>query len=251
MEFAPFAHYHGHGPEKSNAPIDVTITAGTVGEFFQVYENVINAFLKVDAYEKHNAQYADSVHFKIDPTIAASTIIYNSQIPMSSTNPSTTTIDTSKGSFSIKVGTSVLAVVDRCMALSGFLIGQLKDVKSDSGSTIQNSIFNAYKTTVSVQVAGTDVGDNLLPNVWDNIRNTLPISITYNISQNPNWKGEHPSAPTTVDSTPYNIKKYNYLYTGKNIDIIDLFDKVFKFYISNENLSISKDYVKYYNNQLY
>jgi hypothetical protein len=44
------------------------------------------------------------------------------------------------------------------------------------------------------------------------------------------YDAKHPNAPTLTDSRPYTVKSYNYLYTGKNIDILDLkinFDNTF------------------------
>ena len=221
VNFCPTGHL-GHHPEKATLPKDVTITANTVGDFFYQLEATLNGFYKIDAYVKGNAAFADSIHFDINADIAKSSIVYDkSGVPLASSNPASKGFDLSKSNFNIKAGTSLLSIVDRVMAQSTYLIKQLKDA-GESDPKIQTNIFSAYKTSAKAKFSGIDQGGSSHDNVYDPIRNTLPAAITYTIDQYPSWKGESPHAGILPDSAPYTTKKYNYLYTGKNIDVIDL-----------------------------
>ena len=218
--FCPMGHL-GHHPEKATLPKDVTITAETVGEFFYILEATLNGFYQIDAYVKGNAAFADSIHFDINADIAKSSIVYDkSGVPLPKGNPAASGFDLSKGNFNIKAGTSLLAIVDRVMAQSAFLIRQLKGT-GDSDATIQTNVFSAYKTMAKAKFSGIDQSGTPHDNVYDPIRNTLPVAMTYTISQYPSWKGESPHTGIFPDSTPYTSKKYNYLYTGQNTDVID------------------------------
>jgi len=220
IDFCPTGHV-GHSPEKASLPKDFTVTAGKVGEFFYQLEALMNGFYQIDAYTKGNASYADSIHFDIDSSIAGSAIVYSKGVPLGDTNPASTEIDTSKSNFNIKAGTTLLSIIDRVMAQSQYLISQLKDAGS-SDPKIQQNIFNAYKTMVSIKHEGlAQGGATPISGVWDKIRNTLPVAITYKIGPYPTWKCESPHIPTLSDSRPFTIKEYNYLYTGKNTDVID------------------------------
>ena len=218
LDFCPLGH-QGHRPEKATLPKDITITAGTVKEFFYNLESTINGFYQVDAYVKNNASIADSIHFDIDPAIANSKIVYSQGVPLSAANPGAKDIDLSKSNFSIKAKTSILAIIDRTLAQSEFLISQLAD--AGDIPKIENSIFNAYRTTTSTKYQGVDQGGNVLKGVFDASRNTAPTLQIYRISQHPTWKAESPHGPTASNSVPYTAKEYNYLYTGKNVDVLD------------------------------
>ena len=211
----------GFGPTKYSIPENITITASTVGTALDALASAVNGFFQVDAYVKKNAKYADSMRFDIDPKIYDSPITYGKGVPLSAANPGADDIDTSKLNFSIKSGTTILAIIDRIMAQSQYLAEQLKTAgKSDPN--IQDNIFNAYKTVVSTKYAGALPGSTeLAEGVYDSRRSCMPMAITYKIGQHPTWKCENPNGPTLTDSTPYTSKTYNYLFTGKNTNVID------------------------------
>ena len=211
----------GHGPIKYSIPNNITITADTVGTALDALAAAVNGFFQIDAYAKKNATYADNMKFDIDPAIYKSPITYGKGVPMGDGVPSADDIDTSKLNFSIKSGTTILAIIDRIMAQSQYLAQQLKTVGNGTDPKIQNDIFNAYKTTVSVRYAGTLPGGEQADGVYDSRRQCLPLSITYKLGQHPSWKCENPNGATLSDSTLYTAKTYNYLYTGKNVDVID------------------------------
>jgi len=210
----------GYRPEKSYIPENITITADTVGSALDALASAINGFFQIDAYSKKHATYADSIKFDIDTGMYNSRITYGKGVPLTSANPAADDIDISKSNFSIKAGTSLLAIIDRIMAQSEYLSAQLKTVSTGSDPKIQNNIFNAYKTTVSTMYAGTLPGGALATGVYDKARGCLPVAVTYKIGPHPSWKCENPNGPVASDSTPYTSKLYNYLYTGENTDVI-------------------------------
>ena len=66
-----------------------------------------------------------------------------------------------------------------------------------------------------------DAGGAIRKGVFDKGRARKPMAITYKIHQYPTWNGNTPNIGQVPNSIPYTVKDYNYLYTGKNIDIID------------------------------
>lgn len=217
--FTPNGHM-GHNPEKAGLPENVTINAGTVKQFFYNLEVALNGFWKRDTFIKNNAGWADSIHFDIDENIGKTSIVYGKSIPLSKANAGSKDIDTSKANFNIPKGTSILAIIDRVLSQSQFLIDQLKDAGT-SDPKIQDNIFNAYKTTVSTKYVGVDQSGTETPGAYDQKRNTIPVSITYKIGQHPTWKGESPHLPQLSPSANFTTKDYNYLFTGKNTDVLD------------------------------
>ena len=131
-------------------------------------------------------------------------------------------------------GTQIQEVITRLLQQSDYIIGQLGlDLQNTDASTVQTSstqILNTFKTTIQTNYIGTDSSGATLPGAFDNVRNTYPKQFTYNILQYHVYDAKHPAAPTLSDPRPYVVKQYNYLYTGKNLDITDLkihFDSTF------------------------
>jgi hypothetical protein len=236
IEYVPMGHI-AYTPEHSTTPKDITINTDTVGGFFTAFENALNAFWKLEALDK-KTQYADSIKFNIDPAIAKCSIVYDKQTSITSAAPNTKSdkakIDLSKGNFNIPAGTQIQEVIGRVVQQSNYITGQLKlDNQNDKVSDVQQSetqILNTFKTTSQVSYVGVSGSGAEVKSAFDNSRNTFAKRFTYNVSQYHNYDVKHPAAPSMTDSRPYTVKEYNYLYTGQNIDIIDLkinFDSTF------------------------
>jgi hypothetical protein len=88
---------------------------------------------------------------------------------------------------------------------------------------LQTSIFNSFKTQVRSEYIGVN-GDSeeILTNNFDPIRGQYPKKFTYTIHQYSTWSAPHTALPLFADSVPYTCKKYDYTFTGQNVDIIDL-----------------------------
>jgi hypothetical protein len=245
LEFAAM----GHTPQNNEYGVtqeDITVTASTVGDFFTQFANRVNSYWQAQV-QTNKVQYADYLSFDIDSTIAASTIINKAHMNVSQANPNGDNFDISKGSFSIPRGTQFKDIIDKVICQSQFIIGQLNDslqqsVESGNIPTDQASAFvdnftasmtkvmNTYKLTTSTRLAGQDSSGTVSDLQFDNVRNVYAKSFRFSIHQYSSYDIKHPSGPTLTDSTPYTVKEYNYLYTGQNIDVLDLkinFDKTF------------------------
>jgi hypothetical protein len=239
LEYVPMGHI-AHSPEHATVPKDLTVNADTVGGFFTAFENALNAFWKLEALSK-KSEYGDSIKFKIDPAIAKCAIVYPKQQSITQANPNAkpdgagkAPIDLSKGNFAISAGTQITEVINRVVQQSDFMTGQLGlDKQNDDPSNVKQSesqILNSFKTTVNVGFAGTSGAGAKAQGAFDNIRNTYPKEFTYNISQYHVYDAKHPAAPKMSDPRPYTVKEYSYIYTGQNIDVLDLkinFDTTF------------------------
>ena len=201
-----------HHPEFDNLPEQKNVVAGTIGDFFTNLSGQMGLY-----YQKiksdNNGEFADQMLFDVDPSIATSAINYNQGVPLQNSSPDGIGIDLSKQNFNIPAGASVIDIINKVLCQSDYFIkNQANLTTAPDGSTIpaQDAIFNAFKIT-----AKTEIGD------FDTFRNRYALKITYMIHQYPTWAGGHASLPNLADSTAYTMKAYNYIYTGKNSDILD------------------------------
>lgn len=217
-------------PEYSTVPKNITVIAGTVDEFFSKtnknsFTSQINEFWRKEA-ESKKVQYADTVEFEIDPGIARTRIVAPKQASMQQANPTTNNIDLTTSTFSIPAGTQIQRIIEQVMTQSDYIVGQIGlDKQNDTPSDVQAKLtdpLRIYRTTARMSYVGRDAAGNEVPGAFDNIRNSYPKKFTYGILQYVSFSNRHPAGPTLADPRPYTVKNYNYIYTGKNIDIIDL-----------------------------
>jgi len=217
LQFTPFGTL-AHTNEFGNAPKNFNITAGTVKEFFEEFQKQYRLF-QYEQIIAGNQQEADGLVFDIDETIANSKIVYEKNVGLDRANPKVKSIDLSKNSFSIPRGTPVLDVITRVMAHSDYLLNLQLGLEKTNKDGKSTDIFNAFKTLTQVELLSESTGQK---NAFDVRRNAYAKTVTYKVHQYSSWKGNHPALPLYADSIPYTIKRYNYYYTGKNTDIIDL-----------------------------
>lgn len=229
FRFVPTGGGEAHSEELRTLPKAVSVTAGTVNEFFNGNAKAdpairglagdINDFWTAEA-KKGDRQVADVIKFEFDSEIGNSKITSKELTSLASSNPNTKKLDLTKNSFNIPKGSTYLDILDKVMAQSDWLVNKQleleKNDKSSAGDTAppaksQTTVFNAFKTLTSVKYLD-----------FDKQRGTFGKEITYKIHQYPTWNTNHPDLPQLADSKPYTSKVYNYLYTGKNIDILDL-----------------------------
>ena len=237
LEFTALNHIT-HDNVHSSIPKNFTVSASTVGEFFDStragsFTDQLNQFWLTEQVEKKTVEYADSIKFDIDPAIAKSKIIYSNQMSLSQSNPNSNQIDLSTGNFSIPAGTQIQEIINKVLIQSDYLQKQLIDPTNLSNDQIRaemTKILNTFKTVVGVRYAGAQSYGAKKDNAFDNIRNDYAKEFKYSILQYSVYNAAHPSAPQASDSTPFSVKSYNYTYTGQNIDVLDLkmkFDSTF------------------------
>lgn len=230
FRFVPTGGGEAHSEEMRTLPKALNITASTVNEFFNGkpgnkdlpgLAGDLNEFWKKEV-EKGDRQVADVIKFEFDSEIGKNTNYITSKelTTLSQSNPNTKTLDLKNNSFNIPKGSTYLDIIDKVMAQSDWLVNkQLELEKNDKTkpggaeppSKSQTTVFNAFKTLTSVKYLA-----------FDKQRGTFGKEITYKIHQYPSWTANHPDMPQLADSTPYTSKVYNYLYTGQNLDILDL-----------------------------
>ena len=213
--------------EFSTTPEPFRITAGTVNEFFNGPDGLAAQYLKnqVGAVASGRYEYAELLKFDLDPEIANSKIVYDKQIPINLGDLKGKGLKLDKSTFVIPQGANFLDIISRVMSHSSYLINLQLGLEDSIGGPLgpkdQTAIFNTFKTTTSIRYAGLTSSGVIKDSVFDNSRNRSPMVMTYKIHQYPVWTGTSPNIAQFPDSIPYTVKEYNYIYTGKNIDIID------------------------------
>jgi hypothetical protein len=224
INFAPAGHV-AHHEENAKTPKIFQITAGTVDEFFNGPTGLVKQFNEfyINEIKRGNAGYGDSIAFDIDPEILKSSIVNPAETSLSKADPNSTDITVSKNTWTIHANTSIIKIITKVIAQTSWLLNDQLGQETGQGVPDQTVITNLIKTIVQTKYQGVDQsGAPISATGVDNLRNSFPKAFTYKIHQYPSWKGAHPVQASMPDSTPYTIKSYNYLYTGQNIDIIDL-----------------------------
>ena len=226
MDFVP-ANSAPVQNEFSTTPETFSITAGTVKEFFNGPNGLAAQYFKnqIGLVGTGSVEYADTIKFDLDPTIAESKIVYDKQIPINLGDLKGKGIKLDKSTFVIPQGANFVDIINRVMSHSDYLINLQLGLEDTAGGPVgpkdQTAIFNAFKTTTSTIFAGVNKSGEIKTAVYDNGRGRSPVAMTYNIHQYPVWTGASPNISQFPDSIPYTVKEYNYIYTGKNVDIID------------------------------
>lgn len=118
--------------------------------------------------------------------------------------------------FNINAGTSVIDVINMVMRNSEYIKRQIVDVKGNK-SFKDNTYVNFYK--VIPQIVKLD---------YDFLRKRYATKAVYHIVYYKYFNVKHPNLPYVNPTSA--VKEYNYIYTGKNLDIIDFaidFDAAF------------------------
>ena len=212
----------------STTPAEFNISAGTVKEFFDAFKAVINAYWRNQIIQG-KISYADVIDFKIDPNIEQSTIVNSAQLSLLQANPNSGQIlDVKKGYFTIPKGSQIIDVIDKVLVQSSYLLQQL-GLDQQSAQTIkkltddQTAALNHFKTTCGIRYAGQDRSGTVVDKAYSAAGiNRYCLAWTYNIHQYPVYDGTNPRAPQLTDTRAITVKDYNYIYTGKNIDILKL-----------------------------
>ncbi len=213
----------GGDPEKA-AALKKVISAPFKSNSFT---GAVNAFYK-NAQETGACEVANEIRFSIDPGIGASKMVIPKRNDIKKTpipNPGTKEAqtvnkkdaagpDVNSSSFAINSGTNVLRVIDMVMRSSDYITSQIADPAKNANKSPQdlantlNKELNWYKIIPEVELKQ-----------FDRKLNRWAIVTTYHIKPYIVYNSKHPWGPQTKPKGA--VKEYNYIYTGKNDDIID------------------------------
>ena len=233
----------------ATVPTVMSINASTIGEFFDnenaqedgdevnSFPATMNEFYRSVSGEDKKFKFPQlKIKFNIDPLFANSKIVNPlttelREVPMSaadvvaSVSMGQTPIveGRSEQTFNINAGSNINSVIDRVMQKSDYITDQVKEFndRRQQGDNLDEFKFlDWYKVIPDVKL-----------NQYDNgIAQAYAKEITYNIVPYRTANTRHPDFAKTRISKDNIVRTYNYRYTGKNTDIIDLdinFDTAF------------------------
>lgn len=126
-------------------------------------------------------------------------------------------LNRNKMTFNINAGTSIIDVINMVMKNSKYIKDQVTDPLSEKTNFAENQSVKFYKIIPQISLGE-----------FDEVRQTYGKVITYHVKPYEYFNSKHPSLPYATPGGA--VKEYNYMYTGKNIDIIDFsidFDTAF------------------------
>ena len=217
------AGHEAYDKHTITTPKIFSITAGTVDEFFNDLSKQWTAHL-VNQVMRGQAEWADEIVFEFpDDIIGKSKITSDKQTSISDANTNMATkLDTSKKTFTIPAGTSIIDIISKALAQSEYLQGQLNLLNTPTKQD-QTQVLSAFKTSARVKYQGMNKSGVRAPGVFDVLANRRPKQATFVITPYASWNNNHPRNTTQLADPSVNVSKvYNYTYTGKNIDILDL-----------------------------
>jgi len=223
------------------APLLNKIASTTIGEATS-YPGAYNQFFTEQAgknYKLSNPQ----IKFQFDEEFINSKIVRDKNTDASTTpmgeqgeNHTPGSPDKTKQGFVIPAGIDVVEVIDRVMRKSDYIVKQLDEqvskVASSTGGFNQLSglIANATSTNATSRDADKKQSKYLnwfkiIPQVqllnFDGGSNSYGKVVTYFIQKYRAANARHPSFARTKVSKGNIVRSYQYLYTGKNTDIIN------------------------------
>lgn len=170
---------------------------------------------------KKNAAIADEVAFVIDPLFADSPITNpaasnpkktafgdSKKNAASNTGAVTPDINKAVNIFSISAGTSIVDVINTVMRNSKYFKDQLFDPVNKNYSFRENETVKFFKIVPRIELKG-----------FDQQRNRYATKTTYYVLPYEFFNTKHPNLPYATPTAA--SKEFNYMYTGKNIDVLD------------------------------
>jgi len=216
--------------QKQIKELETAYTTAIATKSFAEAYNVHQIYLK----EIESIQYPTEIVFEIDPVIAQSQIVYsektsvsntalsnpkdkkeaqaaaNSQSPKKNSQTPSRGPDTNFEKFNVKAGENVLNIIDKVIRSSKYITSQIKDDRNTENK--EQTIVNFFKVIPSIELVNFDAQQNK----W-------ATRLIYKIVKYKAHNYKHPDAPKTDASTCLKDirKKYEYIYTGENNDIIN------------------------------
>ena len=203
------------------------------------YTGAVNAWNQT-VIDKTHYKVPNEIEFVIDEEIANSPIVIASKTtptrssfssegvtdkkasaqgndPTISDKTPTTDYDKTKMNWNVNAGTSVVDVINMVMRNSQYIQRQVIDPTAGELAFAEDKTVKYFK--IIPQIILKD---------FDSLRNSYATKTVYHIKTYEYFNSKHPNLPYGTPKGP--VKEYNYLYTGKNIDILDFsidFDTAF------------------------
>lgn len=177
------------------------------------FATALNNYQKLLVERKHQ-KLADEYKFVIDGNISDKKIIFKPKHnPLANTgaqndNNNKQNIDLEKGLFRVNAGTSILEVINHVLRSSEYY-AQLIEENPSEGMGSEPLKIHKILTTVKYNSGK-----------WDSIRKTYQKTITYHVSPYQYYNTKFMQSKRALPSKW--SKEYNYIYTGKNQDILNL-----------------------------
>jgi hypothetical protein len=221
---------------------DTTITAATVGDFFKHLSESINKNNQL-AHEKlavvspgTEKNFYTTVKFDIDPKIAQAKIsddstvssagIFGADIARQITVLSTQISGPNLALQGRRIpnGSNLVDVVDNVLKTSTYITEQQIDaaltskIKTLTGPALKDEI-EKISATIKKPLMWYKVKPKIDIKGYDEVTNQYAKEITYQIKQYKIYNGKDPNFVGWGESVP--VKRYQYIFTGKNEDILD------------------------------
>jgi hypothetical protein len=215
------------GDEKALAAAQKTINAPYS---VKSYAGAWNSFQQ-KAKDTEKIKVANQIAFEIDPEIRDSDIVDPTKMPYArskmeqgkevdksaaqSNNAEVgaktpaNNFDPKQMLFNVTSGTSIVDVVNLVLKNSDYIKRQVVDPLTDKNTLPEETTVKYFKVIPKVELLD-----------FDAIRNDWGKKTTFYIKKYEYFNSKHPNLPTAKPRGA--VKEYNYFYTGKNIDILEL-----------------------------
>jgi hypothetical protein len=215
----------------ATAPSTASKTVGKTYSKVTSYGTAINAWQKL-LRDRYKMSTQDTYRFEFDPEIGDSAFVDRlrnapKDTPMavdrahqltmkkaSAFGTGVSTYNTSKAIFQVNAGTTVEKLLDSIIGLSDYTLKQVATPDDPAGEYDQkvkdyaNEPFKFHKVVTTVEL-----GD------FDEVKKVWARTITYHVKVYKMYNLSSTLAPQGTFENP--VKSYNYIYTGKNDDILD------------------------------
>lgn len=204
----------------STIPNNLEIYGKTVNDFFNGSSQYkIGLKQALDENQKKlvkngNQKQADEFKFEVDDIFKDSEIfekefhnITNAAMKNRETKSASPKIDA--GLFPINAGTNIKEVINQILKSSKYYKEQLDTAKSQDNG----------KSGIDIHIITTTVEYD--ENSWDDIRQQYKKTITYYVKKWTYFNTKDPQSPMSIPDENKVSKIYNYIYTGKNTEIIN------------------------------
>ena len=243
IQAVPYNH-SAYDQTTISTPANFEVVAGSVGEFFQSgttnnnqqsqvssYANALNGWQN-NLVNNNKIGIPDTYSFNIDPLIARSSFTSGKAVSardtsMANTNDTnairqsnlgnpTSSFSSQTRTFSINAGTSIDKIIDYAVRSSDYIQNQMAIPDGvDPETYLQQKAQNANQPLNWYKIIPT-----ITIGAFDPVRKIYSRNIIYNVQPYTIYNVKSDVAPQGKATNNF-VKSYNYLYTGKNDDVLD------------------------------
>ena len=171
------------------------------------------------------------VEFKSTPTASKEDMSKNEAAVKAAQSAITNQIFTSvenQSLFRVNAGTNIVNLLSIIISNSEYIRNQIKDNEKPKDTNIDGAAED--NTATEKKLSWFKITPIIKLGKFDRIRNEFSKEITYTIKKYTETNVKIPSAPQGKATDEDAIKEYNYWYTGKNVDVVNVdinFDTMF------------------------